>query len=195
MTGSQIGQWPSKAGRPALPAARLERCCGVELLSATMFQGAEAEAAKPSSRWGGGRRLAGRGEESCGGAESLAGLWAREVRAPAEGREGKRGVGRDVGSGGGDWAPRGASSLRRAETEPHTSRTAGQKPARGWYLRCPSVDLSRAPGAGRGVAALRCRRCCLGLRPCLRRTRRAPGLGGTPTIAVPSLTPELLQGL
>lgn len=45
----------------APPAARSEWGCGAELLSATMFQGAEAQPAKPSSRWGGGGRSAGRG--------------------------------------------------------------------------------------------------------------------------------------
>lgn len=67
---------PGKAGRPVLPAARLERGCRVELLSATMFQGAEAEPAKPSSRWGGVGLSVGRGGggESCGGAESSVGL-------------------------------------------------------------------------------------------------------------------------
>lgn len=48
----------------------------------------------------------------------------------------------------------------------------------GWCLRRASVYLSRAPGAGWGVAALRSRRSCLGLRPCLGHTGRAPGPGG-----------------
>lgn len=104
-----------------------------------MFQGAEAEPAKPSSRWGSVGRSVGRGEESCGGAESSAGLCSAAGGAgrAALAERGEPGVWTLAG----EMVPPQGPARRGGEAQPRTSRTAGERPR-------ASGELSRRPRPG-----------------------------------------------